>query len=127
MMKRRLVFDGDGEKAEKRFQFCLQALLGGGGMKDPRTKEIVRQEAHLLDAFDSISVAAPVDEDKDHRTLRAGTGDANGLSEPLTLLLPQPDFALLAKYVDTMPWLPRASREAVDVMDWLSAAEKIEE
>lgn len=119
-MKRRLVFDADA-RGEKRFQFCLQALLGGGGMKDPRTKEIVRQEAHLLDAFDSISVAAPVTEDADHRRLVCTE------VAPPALEIAQPDFALLAKYVDTMPWLPRASREAVDVMDWLSAAEKIEE
>lgn len=123
MMKRRLVFSG--EKAEKRFQFCLQALLGAGGMKDPRTKEIVRQEAHLLDVFDAVSVSAPVDEDKDRRTLISV--DEGSASSARTVTLKQVDFALLAKYVDTMPWLPRASREAVDVMDWLSAAEQIEE
>lgn len=127
MMRRRLVFDG--EKAEKRFQFCRQALLAaGGGLTigtapgNPRTKDVIRQEAHLLDVLDTISVEAPVDEDKDHRTLTPPTEGT-----VLTVELKQVDYALLAKYVDTMPWLPRVAREAVDVMDWLSAADKLED
>lgn len=118
-MKRILKFDG--EKAATRFEFCHRAVLMAGNGKGERTRERLRQEARLLDVFESVSVA---DED----AVRAGDTDARRLVQlgEQRVELQQEDFATLEEYVNTAKWTPRAARQAVDVQDWLSAAEKID-
>lgn len=114
-MKRVLTFDG--EKAAKRFEMCRVAVLSAGDGKGQRDRETTRKEARLLDALDAVSDSSPQPQDKEWRTLK---------SDPQPLTLSQEDHALLAKYLDTTPWLPRASREAVDVQDWVDAAQKVD-
>ena len=120
-MQRELIFEGN--RAAKRFEFCLTAVLSGGNGKEERSRIILRKEARLLDAFDSISTEIVNQENS-----IAGQGTAtrvlSGLSN--TVILQQEDFDLLIHYVDITPWVSRVAREAVDVMDWLSAARKIE-
>ncbi len=128
-MKRVLAFDGP--KAAKRFELIRVAVLAAGDGKGERNRAAIRAEARLLDALDGVSdnalerwkangsdehLAGP-DVDKDARVLKTEGG---------TVTLSQEDHDVLSKYVDATPWLPRASRDAVDVQDWLSAAEKIE-
>lgn len=115
-MKRVLTFDGT--KAAKRFELCRVAVLAAGDGKGERGRAAIRAEARLLDAFDAVSTPAPKEAaDQDARALKPEGG---------TVTLSQEDHDVLSKYVDTTPWLPRASRDAVDLQDFLSAAEKVE-
>lgn len=114
-MKRVLVFDG--EKGPKRFELLRTALLSGGDGKGERTREVIRKEARLLTALDSISSSTNNDALPDERKLNDDSG-------PVTVT--QEDFDLLSQYADRTPWLPRAAREAVDLQDWLSSAEKLD-
>jgi hypothetical protein len=113
-MTRVLVFDG--VKAAKRFELCRIAVLAGGDGKGERTRDVIRKEARLLDALDAVSTPAPTPEDP----------AARAVVIPQTVSISQDDYQLLEKYLDTCPWLPRTARDAVDVQDWISAAEKIE-
>lgn len=113
------VLDFTGPKGAKRFELIRIAVLSAGDGKGERTRETIRKEARLLDALDTVS-----------REL-TGTDDPNArvfdmLLELPSITLKQDDFDLLTKYIDTTPWVPRIARDAVDVQDWLSAAEKVD-
>lgn len=111
-MKRVLTFDGP--KASKRFELLRIALLSGGDGKQPRTREVLRGEARLLDALDTISV----EQGADNRILHP--------SLPQTISIGQDDWVLLSTYADTTLWAPKIAREVVDLQDWLSAADKVD-
>lgn len=114
-MQRVLKFDG--EKGQQRFAMCRVAILSAGDGKGERNRETLRKEARLLDAFDAISDPAKAEGDPDARTLKP---------ETVSISVSQEDHALLLKYLDATPWLPRASRDAVDVQDWADSAEKVD-
>lgn len=116
-MTRVLVFDGD--HGPKRFELCRIAVLSAGNGKGERTRDVIRREARLLDALDTVSAPRP-------DTDVAAPNSRVLLSEGGTVALAQEDFALLEQYLDTTPWLPMAARAAVDAQDWLSAAAKVE-
>lgn len=117
-MTRTLVFDG--AKAPRRFEFCLRAVLGFGDGKGDRTRDTLRKEARILDALDAIS-------EPDLDAVKAGDKDARRLKpEGGTVTLAQDDFVLLEQDVEKTPWLPRAARDAVDLQEWLSAAERVD-
>jgi hypothetical protein len=118
-MKRVLTFDG--EKAPKRFELCRVALLSAGDGKGPRDRETTRKEARLLDALDRVSIVSATEQEPDRRILAPRVE-----GKPLCIELSADDHALLTKYLDSTPWLPRASRDAVDVQDWADSAEKID-
>lgn len=109
------VLDFTGPHGPQRFALCRLAVLSAGDGKGDRTRETIRKEARLLDALDFVSLDDPTE--KDGRALHPGGG---------TVTLPQDDFALLLQYVDSCPWVPRVSRDAVDAQDWLSAAAKVD-
>lgn len=110
------ILDFSGPRGPKRFELLRLSLLQAGDSKGERTREIIRKEARLLDALDSISALAPTEQDKEARLL---SGEV--------ISLKQEDFDLLSQYVDKTPWVPRAARDAVDLYDWLSAAKQIDE
>ncbi len=118
-MKRILEFTGP--RAPKRFQLLWTSLLAGGSTNGDggreRTPAVIRKEARLQDALEAISdeVAAGVNEPD--RALRIQGG---------TVTLAQEDFDLLHQYTEKTPWMPRVSRDVVDLWDWLSAAAKQE-
>ncbi len=112
------VLDFTGEKGPKRFELIRIAVLSAGDGKGERTREIIRKEARLLDALDTVSRVVP-GPDPDARQLDI-------LLDVVTITLSQDDFLLLEKYVDLCPWVPRVSRDAVDCQTWLSAAEKVD-
>jgi hypothetical protein len=114
-MKRVVTFNG--EKAPKRFELCWIALLNGGDGSGRGNRETTRREARLLDALEGISAPQPEEHFKDKRVLQAQGG---------TITIDQDDHALLSKYLDVMPWAPRAARDAVDVQDWFGSAEKVD-
>jgi hypothetical protein len=118
MTTRVLVFDGP--RGPRRFEFLHSALLSGGDGKGERNATTIRKEARLFEALDAISTLAPTPQEPEHRVL-----SSNG-SDPLSVTLAQEDFALLSEYADKAGWTPRASRDVVDLWDWLSTAEKRE-
>lgn len=113
------VLDFCGDKGPKRFELIRLAVLSAGDGKGERTREIIRKEARLLDALDTVSRPVKSETDPDARQLDI-------LLDALTITLKQDDFELLSQYVDKCPWVPRVSRDAVDVFDWLSASEKVD-
>lgn len=117
-MKRVLTFES-ARQDQKRFELLYQAILIGGASAQPGSRggiEVLRREARLLDALDGISIADP-DETK------GLAGEPGRLVQAeAELVLEQPDFELLKKRVEETPWLPKAARDVVDVIDWLSAA-----
>ena len=117
-MTRVLIFDGP--KATKRFELLRAALMNAGDGKGDRGPSTIRKEARLQDMLDEISEAYNgngngTGQDPDARVLRDGSH---------TLTLQQEDFDLLSQYADKTQWAPRAARAAVDLWDWLSAAER---
>jgi hypothetical protein len=110
-MTRVLVFDGP--KAAKRFEMLRLAVVNGGDGKGDRSPVTIRKEARLMDTLDSVSQNGGPDPDV--RRL---------LAEDLMAIFAQEDFELLQQYAEKTPWTPRASRDAVDLWDWLSASEK---
>lgn len=114
-MTRVLLFEGI--HGPRRFELLRTALLNGGDGKGERNAATIRKEARLLDLLDTISDP---------------TGATNG-NEPDRILnlgalcqleVSQEDFQLLQQYAEKTPWTPRAARQAVDLFDWLSAAER---
>lgn len=127
-MTRQLVFDG--EKGARRFELCLEALIGAGDKKGPRDRATIRKEARLLEAFDGISLPDPTQATSCVACQRPANPEARVLhlngSSTQVLHVSQEDFTLLQQYVDTAPWLPKAARAAVDLQDWLTTAPTIE-
>lgn len=115
-MTRVLAFPVDQPRSARRFELCRTAILQAGDGKGPRDRATIRQEARLLDAFDAISAPDPTpDTDPAARQLTGGSITLSG-----------EDYTLLTKYLDTAPWLPRVARDAVDVQDFVDAAEKVD-
>jgi hypothetical protein len=114
-MTRVLVFDG--ERGATRFQLIWMALFSSDG-KSERGAAIIRREARLQTSFEAISepVAAPNPGEPDRALVSGGA----------VVTLAQEDFDLLQQCTEKTPWLPRASRDVVDLWDFLSAAEKRE-
>ena len=110
------ILDFDGERGAQRFLLLRTALLQAGDGKGERSAPTIRKEARLLDALDAIS---------DPTGPSSNGGDPDRiLREACNLEISQEDFELLQQYAEKTPWTPRAARQAVDLWDWLSAAER---
>jgi len=135
------TLDFSGAQGPTRFDLLYEAFLGGGNTQTKagdRSRAILRQEARIQTALESVS---DVDANKlascetcgrqaneDARRLKPDTpATVEGVAGlPQLLELAEDDHALLVKYVDARPWLPRMARRVVDVQDWLSSAPKEE-
>lgn len=111
-MKRRLTFIDDARGAYL-FKRMYEGMLLGGG-QGARGIDAIRREARILDALDAIS--DPEDTPR---------GPERTVKPDAVLELDQVDFAVLESHVAKAPWLPVAARQIVDLVDWLSAAEKV--
>lgn len=138
-MTRTLSFDG--EKGPQRFDLLYEAVLGGGATQTKagdRSRAILRQEARILEHLETVSDpdasklascdACGRQANEDARALKPRMGVAPGtVEEPaLAIALTEDDHALLVRYVDARPWLPRMARRVVDLQDWLSSAPRQE-
>lgn len=108
-----LRFDGD--RRQRRFELIYFAVLRAGDGKGARTRETLRAEARWLDALDAVSMPGPTAQEPDRRLL---------LPSASGLVCRPDDLALLLTYVNTVPWLPQSSRDAVDVQDFVEAAQQ---
>jgi hypothetical protein len=108
-----VTFDGNG-RGQRRFDILYAAMLLGAP-KGTRGLDTIRREARVLDALDAISTPVDVAAAPGPIPQRHVTPDA-------TLVLAQPEFELLARYLEAVEWAPFASRDVVDAADWLSAA-----
>ena len=136
-MKRVLTFDGDDPKSAKRFEMIFEAVMQAGDKTDKRDRALVRKEARVIEALEAIS------EPSEKRPVTCGHcgSDLTSLVERHVSAVREPrhlkpgaqivtlqgeDHELMTKYVDTVPWLPVAARAAVDVQDFVGAAEKVD-
>jgi hypothetical protein len=110
-MTRILVFSGP--RAPKRFEL-LWAALHISDDKAERNPTIIRKEARLQDILEKASIPANGGDPILSRELKG---------EP-TLTLTQEDFDFLQKATEQVKWTPMASKDVVDLWDWLSVAEK---
>jgi hypothetical protein len=106
----------DGPRGSKRFELLYTALMSAGDGKGDRSSATIRKEARLFDLLDEVSEVNP--------DAIQGNVDRRLSTAPVSIAIPQEDHELLVKYAEATPWAPRASREAVDLWDWLSAAER---
>jgi hypothetical protein len=115
-VQRVVTFETNG-RSQRRFEILYAAVLLGAP-KGARGLETIRREARVLDALDAIST--PVDVDG------AATGPIppRHVTPDAALVLAQPEFEILARYLDAVEWTPAASRDVVDAADWLSAASR---
>jgi hypothetical protein len=113
-LARVVTFERNG-RGQRRFEILYAALLLGAP-KGARGLETIRREARVLDALDAIS--APVD------GAAPGPVPPRSVTPDAELVLAQPDFELLTRYLDAVEWTPAASRDVVDAADWLSAASR---
>jgi hypothetical protein len=113
-----LLFAATEPKSQKRLELCFAAVMLGAP-REARSIDVLRREARLLDAFESVSVLNP-----DGAALVNGM-PARAVNPDATLRLEQPDWELLRKYVELTPWAPLVSRDVVDVVDWLGAAAEV--
>ena len=110
------VLDLTGPKASMRFTLLWSTLMAGGDGKGERTPTIIRKEARLYDAFELVSVALS--------SANGGPPQRELVPDGATVILAQEDFELLQQYSEKTQWNPAASRQVVDLWDWLSTAEK---
>jgi hypothetical protein len=134
------TLDFSGEKGPTRFDLLYEAFLGGGATQTKagdRSRSILRQEARILEQLEKVSEpdasklasceACGRQANEDARKLRPiPDAIAVGMAVPGIIVLTEDDHALIVKYVDARPWLPRMARRVVDVQDWLSSAPKQE-
>jgi hypothetical protein len=107
-----VTFEANG-RGQRRFEILYAAILLGAP-KGARGLETIRREARVLDALDAIST--PADDPA------TGPIPARHVTPDADLVLAQPEFELLARYLDAVEWTPAASRDVVDAADWFSAA-----
>jgi len=98
-----------------RFALLWATLMAGGDGKGERNPSVIRKEARLHDALETVSVALPQNGGPPQRELQPDGG---------TVTVSQEDFELLHGYSEKTAWNPAASRDVCDLWDWLSAAEK---
>jgi hypothetical protein len=109
-----LTFDSNG-RGQRRFEIVYAAILLGAP-KGARGLEAIRREARILDALDAVSVA-----DAD-AVPPAGAVPARRVTPGARLVLAQPEFELVGRYLEAVEWAPVASRDVIDAADWVSAA-----
>jgi hypothetical protein len=110
-MTRILMFTGP--RAPKRFEL-MWAALNISDEKSERTPAIIRKEARLQEMLGKISIDKNGGDPLSNRELEG---------EP-TITLSQEDFDFLFQATEKVKWTPVASRDVVDLWDWLSTAEK---
>ena len=107
-----ITFDRNG-RGQRRFEIFYAAILLGAP-KAGRGLEVLRREARILDALDAISTAVD--------GAAPGPVPPRHVTPAARLVLAQPEYDLLARYLEGVEWAPAASRDVVDAFDWLSAA-----
>ena len=127
-MQRLIEFDGTNERDKADVGMIYEAFLNRGApQRDARqSKEDHRSEARIKRALDAITSPRELEHqvapepgalDLRPRILKPGTQK---------LVLEQPDFARLLRYVEECQWMPHVVDRAVDLADRLDAAEKVE-
>lgn len=104
----------------RRFILLYNAFAAGGNQTyrpqgGQRPPEVRRSEAKVFRALNGLSVL--VDE---------ATGGRKLAPEGGVLSLAQGEFTLLEKYLEVAPLPTEVSLELADLIDWVSAAERVE-
>ncbi len=133
-MKRLLTFGSDPVRAARRYDLLHQAMhlalvdaIDGPvpqRMTGLRSIDVMRREAALLDKLDAISEPDLSRENPPQVPKRRLVTDPGQYLE-----LTQPEHELLRERLDPsrMPWLPGLASEIVRLIDWVDAADKIDD
>lgn len=109
------VLELTGPRASMRFKLLWTTLMQGGDGKGERNPVVIRKEARLCDALETVSVST---------TQNGGPPQRELIPDGGHVTLSQEDFELLQAYSEKTQWSPAASRDVVDLWDFLSTAEK---
>jgi hypothetical protein len=119
-MARIVVFDGDTAEGCARFDVMYGGVVVAGNRQREKREDQRRRENRVLDMLEAISVRRTdlpdLPDAFECRVLRPGTH---------RLALEKPEFDLMRRYLDEVPWpatdspLARSSRIAQRVIDWL--------
>lgn len=120
-MVRRIEFnDADDLTNKHRFYLMYQGFVTGGQSdvrEPPKGMVIVRREAKLLEKLEGIS-EPEIGAEGQPTGYRVLTGNL--------LILEQPEYELLKKYLDRAPWAAMAARKIIDLWDWLDSIPLVE-
>ena len=120
MMVRRIEFDPSNEQSRERFYILYQGFVIAGHAdprEGPKGMVVVRKEATILRKMQGIS-EPELNSDGSLTGWRVLTGSL--------MVLEQPEYELLKKYVDRGGWASVASPKIVDTYDWLDAIPLVE-
>lgn len=129
-MRRVLTFADSADPSLYRDRFALLydgfmtgALMATNRVKDGKTRDTLKKEATIIRALRLVS-----EPDQQKRTTAGGEGRTLKPGAQ-TLDLGQPEHELLSKYLgpEFMPWNPEHTVEAVELLEWVDGAEKVEE
>ena len=96
-------------------ELLYQGFVIGGSQQEKKPISSVRLEARLLDKFDAISEPA-------EGTYPTGDAIRKFSGDPTELLVTREELDLIIRYVNSVPWTTRVSREIVKVLDIIEHA-----
>ena len=96
-------------------ELIYQGFVIGGSQQEKKPISSIRLEARLLDKLDTISELA-------EGTYPTGDAIRKFSGEPKEFLVTREELDLIIKYVNSVPWTTRVSREIVKILDILETA-----
>lgn len=114
-----------GENAQEKFDKIWEGFLAGGraaqGRRAGQAPEVAQQRimARISRKLKAISVEG--------QRVIAATLKYREVNADAKLELEQPDLEQLLKLLETAEWHPEELDNAFEVIDWLAAAEKVEQ
>lgn len=116
-MLRKLDFEGN----QERFDLLWQGWLFGVRAEQTRNREpnreVARRRASVSRKLKKVSTES--------KRALVGTLTHRDLIEHV-VTFEQPELELLIKTLEEADWMPEVADDAFDMIDWVSAAEKVE-
>ena len=113
-----IALDGSDPLDQKKFRFLFEGFLGGGAIADKKNLPILRTEAKILTKLESIS-------SEEDSYIDSLTHMRKLLPFKQTLEFEVPEFDLLRRYLESVPWKASVSRDIVDCIDWLDGIQQV--
>ena len=116
-----MILNFEDDRGKMHFEFCFVGFVLGGSMQQTKGMQVLRTEVALFEKLESISDLKPCGKKmvngEPERQLKA-----DGSRQ---LQIHVTEFDLLFNYVAQVPWQTGTpSRNALDTLDWLAAANK---
>lgn len=125
----------EGEKASDRFDVCWLAIHLGrvllmNDAQGKQSRDERRKDVTVLRVLKAASIVASdeISEDGKPKYGRLPTGDAQRMVTPgATLSFTQIELDRLSALIDRVPWDTSKIEAVEDTLDWLAAADKLNE